>query len=153
MVAEVLQVPVTSTLKPILINRGRLLMQIWDNSKASKVAITINQANNLPSRCESEQWYTFVVGRLIFEESSVQTFQTKPMLTSNPIWNETFLFNYSEPIEDVNLEICLHDTQTPTDTRLLRENFIGMIILPLCEANLEDEPRWYELRVSIFNSA
>lgn len=68
------------------------------------------------------------------------------MPTGNPIWNETFVFDYTESIEDANLEICVHDTQTPSDTRLLRENFIGMIILPLSEANLEDEPRWYELR-------
>lgn len=51
-----------------------------------------------------------------------------------------------EPIEDVNLEIYLHDTQTPSDTRILQENFIGMIMLPLSEANLDDEPRWYDMK-------
>ena len=34
-----------------------------------------------------------------------------------------------EPIEFVNLEIYLHDTQTPSDTRILLENFIGMIMV------------------------
>lgn len=42
-------------------------MQIWDNCKCSKLAVTINQANNLPSRSENEQWFTFVGGRVIFE--------------------------------------------------------------------------------------
>jgi hypothetical protein len=141
-----------NVLKPILINRGRLLMQIWDNCESSKLAITINQASNLPTHNESEQWLTFVVGRLIFEDT-VQNLQTKPVLTNNgssgggaPVWNDTFLFDYNEPIEEANLEVCLYETQTPSDMRQMRENFIGMIILPLSEANLEDEPRWYELR-------
>ena len=73
-VAETLHVPCNSTLRPILINRGisiypaildylfiiitiiiiigRLLMQIWNDSEKSKLAITINQATNLPSRSE-----------------------------------------------------------------------------------------------------
>lgn len=149
-VTETLQVPpASSLLKPILITYGRLLMQIWDNSKSSKIAITINHATNLPTRSESEKWYTFISGRLIQEEKSVKTFKTNAIHGESPVWNETFLFDYDGSIDDANLEICVHDTQTQTDTRLLRENFIGMIILPLCEANLEDEPRWYELRVSL----
>jgi len=68
------------------------------------------------------------------------------LLGNNPTWNETYLFDYDhEKIEDVTIDIYLHDTQTPDDTRILKENFIGMIILPLTEANLDDEPRWYEL--------
>lgn len=124
-------------------------MQIWDNCKDFKLAVTINQANNLPPRSESEQWFTFVSGRVIFEEQTTQNFKTNAILNSNPTWNETFVFDYNESVEEATLEICVHDTQSPSDTRLLRENFIGMIILPLCEANLEDEPRWYELRVII----
>jgi hypothetical protein len=41
------------------------------------------------------------------------------------------VFNYVESIDDVNIEIYLHDTQIPSDTRILQENFIGMIMLPL----------------------
>lgn len=82
--AETLQVPCNSTLRPILINRGRLLMQIWNDIENSKLAITINQATNLPSRSESEQWYTYVIGRVIFEEQGVQNFQTKPTIGTNP---------------------------------------------------------------------
>ena len=68
-VAETLLVPLgSSLLRPILVTRGRLLMQIWNNCKASKLAITINQASNMPNRCESEQWWTFVAGRVIFEK-------------------------------------------------------------------------------------
>lgn len=106
-------------------------MQIWNDSENGKLAITINQATNLPSRSESEQWSTYVIGRVIFEEQSVQNFQTRPILGTNPVWSETFVFNYVEPLEDVNIEIYLHDTQTPSDTRILQENFIGMIMLPL----------------------
>ena len=56
------------------------------------------------------------------------------------------VFNYVESIDDVNIEIYLHDTQIPSDTRILQENFIGMIMLPLSEANLEDEPHWYDMK-------
>lgn len=147
-VAETLHVPQTSSLlKPILINRGRLLMQIWDNCKDFKLAVTINQASSLPPRAESEKWYSFIAGRVIFEEQAIQTFKTNASPNVNPVWNETFVFEYTESVEEATLEICVHDTQLPNDTRLLRENFVGMIILPLSEANLEDEPRWYELRV------
>ena len=73
-----------NTLRPILINRGRLLMQIWNDIENSKLAITINQATNLPSRSESELWFTYVIGRVIFEEQGVQNFQTKPIMGTNP---------------------------------------------------------------------
>ena len=33
---------------------------------------------------ESEQWYTYVIGRVIFEEQGVQNFQTKPQAGANP---------------------------------------------------------------------
>lgn len=150
-VAETLQVPPGGNLlKPILINHGRLLMQLWNNCEQLKLAITINQVNNLPPRSADEKWYTFVCGRLILDDQDTKVFETKPLLNPIGTWNETFVFDYKDSIDDALLEICLHDTQSPDDTRPLRENFIGMIILPLSEANLEDEPRWYELRVCFF---
>jgi hypothetical protein len=63
-------------------------MQIWNDIENSKLAITINQATNLPSRSDSEQWYTYVIGRVIFEESA-QNFQTNPTIGNNPVWSET----------------------------------------------------------------
>ena len=124
-------------------------MQIWDNSKLSKLAITINQANNLPVKGESR--YSFISGRVIFDELGVKTFETISVSlesNNNPIWNETFVFDcMNEQIEDIHLEICLYESKTEDDKRH-NDNFIGMLILPLSEANLEDEPRWYELRVS-----
>ncbi|CAF0956610.1 unnamed protein product [Brachionus calyciflorus] len=146
-VAETIHVPLGSNLlKPILINHGRLLMQLWNNCELFKLAITINQVNSLPPRSADEQWFTFVSGRVIFDDQDTKTFVTKAILNPSGVWNETFVFDYVDSIEDATLEICIHDTQNPDDTRPLRENFIGMIILPLSEANLEDEPRWYELR-------
>ncbi len=54
---ETLQVPVVANiLKPILVTRGRLLMQLWNDHKNLKLAVTINQASNLPPRCEDEHW-------------------------------------------------------------------------------------------------
>ena len=147
-VAETLFVPSkNSLLKPILINRGRLLMQLWDDSVKSKLAITINHANNLPPRSESEKWYTFMIGRLIYDDETIHKFKTTPILADTQSWNETFVFEYTNLLEEVFLEITVYDTLSNEDSRPLRENFIGMIVLPLNEANLEDEPRWYELRV------
>lgn len=194
-VAEKIQVPLTSSLlKPILKTLGRLQMQIWNNCREAKLALTINQASNLqiqhidaataaaaaavaaaasaPSvaavptttvipavtgSCSSSSGaqtpatsFILVVGRVIFEEQATKTFRTNPVPSSSkPVWNETFLFEYNESVEDATLEICAHETKSPNDLRLLRDTFLGMIILPLSEANLEDEPRWYELRVRI----
>ncbi len=100
----------------------------------------------MPPRSESELWFVFASGRLTPDDSTVKNFKTSSMPITNPIWNETFVFEYNDSVDDGHLEVCLHDTLSPNDTRLLRENFIGMIILPLNEANLDDEPRWYELR-------
>jgi hypothetical protein len=123
---ETLQVPVVANvLKPILITRGRLLMQLWNDHKNLKLAVTINQASNLPPRCENEHWYTFAIGRVIFYERPVKNFLTMPLLGNNPTWNETYLFEYgNEKIEDVTIDIYLHDTQTPDDTNLLHSFFL-----------------------------
>ena len=68
---------------------------------------------------------------------------------NNPVWNETFVFDsLNEQMEDINLEIFLYDSKTEKEKVQSDINFVGMLILPLSEANLEDEPRWYELRVS-----
>lgn len=192
-VAEKIQVPLTnnSLLKPILKTLGRVQMQIWNNCKEAKLALTINQASNLQVHMErdsptnpqstnststtnpnsvtssspvtvtttttattttSTTSFILVVGRVMFEEQATKTFRTNPVPTSSkPVWNETFLFEYNESVEDATLEICAHETKSPNDLRLLRDTFLGMIILPLSEANLEDEPRWYELRVSILH--
>lgn len=148
-VAEKIAVPCTSNLlKPILKTQGRLQMQIWNNCKELKLALTVNQASNLQLRAENEQSYILVVGRLTFEEQPTKTFRTNPVPAGlKPVWNETFLFDYNESVDEATLEICAHETKSPNDLRLLRETFLGMVILPLSEANLEDEPRWYELRV------
>ena len=126
-------------------------MQIWDNNKNSKIAITINQANNLP--CRSESKYSFVTGRVIFDEEGIKTFNTISVPlepNNNPVWNETFVFDsMNEQVEDINLEIYLYESKLEEEKTQTDMNFIGMLILPLSEANLEDEPRWYELRVSV----
>ena len=146
--AETIKVPVVqNVLKPILVNAGRLLMQIWNDHKNLKLAITINQASNLPPRSESEHWYTYAIGRVIFYERPVKNFLTTPIFGQSPTWNDTYVFEYGdELIDDISIEVYLHDTQNPDDTRILKENFIGMLILPLVDATLDDEPRWYELR-------
>lgn len=164
-IAEKIQVPLTtnSLLKPILKTLGRLQMQLWNNCRELKLALTINQASNLQLRMQPEsngsptrspldqqQSYIIIVGRVVFEdEQPTKTFRTNPIPSSSKpaVWNETFLFDYNESADDATLEICAHETKSPNDLRLLRETFLGMIILPLSEANLEDEPRWYELRV------
>ncbi len=149
--AETLEVPVLQNLlKPILINRGRLLMQLWNDCRQLKLAITISQACSLPTKSDSEeaesQSYTFAIGRFIFDEQSVQNILTKPMPSPSPVWNETYVFEYgNEAIEEAVLEIYLHETESLEDRRVLMDNFVGMITLPLVEANLDDEPRWYEL--------
>lgn len=205
-VAEKIQVPLTSSLlKPILKTLGRLQMQIWNNCKEAKLALTINQASNLQVQCVIDGMlatggsgsgsssspttaangggpssaaaavanvaslqapttgcssssspptsFILIVGRMVFEEQATRTFRTNPVpCSSKPVWNETFLFEYNESVEDATLEVCAHETKSANDLRLLRDTFLGMIILPLSEANLEDEPRWYELRVRLLRS-
>jgi hypothetical protein len=116
--AETLFVPSkNSLLKPILINRGRLLMQIWDDPVKSKLAITINHASNLPPRSESEKWYTFMTGRIFCDEETIHKFKTSAVLAENQPWNETFVFEYNHLVEEMILEISVYDTLSPEDTR------------------------------------
>ncbi|CAF0986719.1 unnamed protein product [Rotaria sp. Silwood1] len=146
---ETLEVPNVKELKPILINRGRLLAQIWHDVDDLKLALTIIQASNLPLRSNGDQPYAFITGKMLFEDRGFDMFETKIIHSSNPVYNETFVFHEVESVDVLHLEILLWDKkqyQTNNDSIDESDEFLGMIQLPLNEANLEDEPRWYELR-------
>ncbi|CAM4945415.1 unnamed protein product [Rotaria socialis] len=146
---ETLEVPNVKELKPILINRGRLLAQIWHDIEDMKLALTIIQASNLPLRSNGDQPYSFITGKMLFEDRGFDMFETKIIHSANPVYNETFVFHEVETVDVLLLEIFLWDKkqyQSHTDTTNESDEFLGMIQLPLNEANLEDEPRWYELR-------
>jgi hypothetical protein len=114
-----------------------------------KLALTVIQAGNLPLRTNGDQPYAYITGKMIFEDRGFDMFETKVIHSSNPVYNETFVFHEVETVDILRLEVLLWDkrqkSQPNTDTNDSDE-FIGMIQLPLSEANLEDEPRWYELR-------
>ncbi|CAM4811563.1 unnamed protein product [Rotaria magnacalcarata] len=146
---EKLEVPNVKELKPILINRGRFLAQIWHDIEDMKLALTIIQASNLPLRSNGDQPYAFINGKMLFEDCGFDMFETKIIHSANPVYNETFVFHEVETVEVLILEIFLWDKkqyQPHTDTTGESDEFLGMIQLPLNEVNLEDEPRWYELR-------
>ncbi len=118
-----------------------------------KLALTIIQAGNLPLRANGDQPYTYITGKMVFEDRGFDMFETKVIHSSNPVYNETFVFHEVENVDVLHLEVLLWDKkQYQTDHLINNSNtdesdeFIGMIQLPLNEANLEDEPRWYELR-------
>jgi hypothetical protein len=90
---------------------------------------------------------------MIFEDRGFDMFETKIIHSSNPVYNETFVFHEVETVDVLHLEVFLWDKKqyqkdNPTIHNSTDESdeFLGMIQLPLNEANLEDEPRWYELR-------
>ncbi|CAF2557883.1 unnamed protein product [Rotaria sp. Silwood2] len=146
---ETLEVPNVKELKPILINRGRLLAQIWHDVDDMKLALTIIQASHLALRSNGDQPYAFITGKMLFEDRGFDMFETKIIHSSNPVYNETFVFHEVESVDVLHLEILLWDKkqyQTNNDSTDESDDFLGMIQLPLNEANLEDEPRWYELR-------
>ena len=119
-----------------------------------KLALTIIQAGNLPLRPNGDQPYTFITGKMLFEDRGFDMFETKVIHSSNPIYNETFVFHEVDTVDVLHLEVLLWDKkQHLTDKHTTHsqsadesDEFLGMIQLPLREANLEDEPRWYELR-------
>jgi hypothetical protein len=118
-----------------------------------KLALTIIQASNLPLRSNGDQPYTFITGKMLFEDRGFDMFETKIIHSSNPVYNETFVFHEVETVDVLNLEVLLWDkkqshinNQTNNNSTDESDEFLGMIQLPLNEANLEDEPRWYELR-------
>ena len=118
-----------------------------------KLALTVIQAGNLPLRSNGDQPYTFITGKMLFEDRGFDMFETKVIHSSNPVYNETFVFHEVENVDVLHLEVLLWDkkqfqTDHETHNNSTDENdeFLGMIQLPLNEANLEDEPRWYELR-------
>ncbi|CAF3855710.1 unnamed protein product [Rotaria magnacalcarata] len=159
---ETLEVPNVKELKPILINRGRLLAQIWHDIDDMKLALTVIQAGNLPLRPNGDLPYAHISGKMLFEDRGFDMFETKIIHSSNPSFNETFVFHEVEAVDTLHLEIFLWDKKNnmPNDNNNKpittannnnsssddSDDFIGMVQLPLSEANLEDEPRWYELR-------
>ncbi|CAF3449487.1 unnamed protein product [Rotaria socialis] len=152
---ETLEVPNVKELKPILINRGRLLAQIWHDIDDMKLALTVIQAGNLPLRQNGDLPYAHISGKMLFEDRGFDMFETKIIHSSNPSFNETFVFHEVDAVDALHLEIFLWDKKNnmPKNNNNTNnssiddsDDFIGMIQLPLSEANLEDEPRWYELR-------
>ena len=130
----------------------RFSAQIWHDIEDMKLALTIIQAGNLPLRPNGDQPYTFITGKMLFEDRGFDMFETKVIHSSNPVYNETFVFHEVENVDVLHLEVLLwdkkqyhsdHSNQMKNDDP---DEFLGMIQLPLNEANLEDEPRWYELR-------
>ena len=119
-----------------------------------KLALTIIQAGNLPLRSNGDQPYTYITGKMLVEERGFDMFETKVIHSSNPVYNETFVFHDVETINALHLEVFIwdkrHEKPAPTNTSVSNEEdvdeFIGTVQLPMSEANLEDEPRWYELR-------
>ena len=118
-----------------------------------KLALTVIQAGNLPLRTNGDQPYAYITGKMLFEDRGFDMFETKVIHSSNPVYNETFVFHEVETIDVLHLEVLLWDkkqtTQPNPDNNTSLDDsdeFIGMVQLPLDEANLEDEPRWYELR-------
>lgn len=131
-----------------------VVAQIWHDVEDMKLALTIIQAGNLPLRSNGDQPYTFITGKMLFEDRGFDMFETKVIHSSNPIYNETFVFHEVDTVDVLHLEVLLWDkkqhhhdkkaahSQSSDDA----DEFMGMVQLPLSEANLEDEPRWYELR-------
>jgi len=124
-----------------------------------KLALTVIQASNLPLRSNGDQPYAYITGKMIFEDRGFDMFETKVIHSSNPVYNETFVFHEVETVDVLHLEVLLWDKKHPTNNHNNNSNnnnhnasldesdeFIGMVQLPLDEANIEDEPRWYELR-------
>ena len=131
-----------------------LLAQIWHDVEDMKLALTIIQAINLPFRSNGDHPYTFITGKMLFEDRGFDMFETKVIHSSAPVYNETFVFHEVETVDVLHLEVFLWDKKHYQLDRQTHHNnhdddsddFLGMIQLPLNEANLEDEPRWYELR-------
>jgi len=117
-----------------------------------KLALTVIQAGNLPLRSNGDQPYAYITGKMLFEDRGFDMFETKVIHSSNPTYNETFVFHEVETVDVLLLEVLLWDKKQPTQPKNKHssidesDEFIGMVQLPLDEANIEDEPRWYELR-------
>ena len=128
--------------------------QIWHDVEEMKLALTVIQAGNLPLRANGDQPYAYITGKMLFEDRGFDMFETKVIHSSNPIFNETFVFHDVDTIDVLRLEILLWDKKlnaqgnANTTCQSVDEvdEFVGIVQLPLSEANLEDEPRWYELR-------
>jgi hypothetical protein len=129
-----------------------LVAQIWHDVDELKLALTVIQAGNLPFRSNGDQPYTYITGKMLYEDRGFDMFETKVIHSSNPIYNETFVFHDVDTVDVLRLEILLWDKKQSTQTNNTTndnddsDEFIGMIQLPMSEASLDDEPRWYELR-------
>jgi Ca2+-dependent lipid-binding protein len=74
-----------------------------------KLALTVIQASNLPLRSNGDRPYAYITGKMLFEDRGFDMFETKVIHSSNPVYNETFVFHEVETVDVLHLEVLLWD--------------------------------------------
>lgn len=119
--------------EPSLISKcGSLEMTFKYNPAKGKMAITIHQAQDIPSKERGGASSTQV--RILLLPTKKQRYKTKVKTGENPVFNENFVFNKipQEEAHDMGMRIRLYGME-----RMRRERMIGETIIGFASLNLD----------------
>lgn len=119
--------------EPSLISKcGSLEMTFKYNPAKGKMAITIHQAQDIPSKERGGASSTQV--RILLLPTKKQRYKTKIKTGENPVFNENFVFNKipQEEAHDMGMRIRLYGME-----RMRRERMIGETIIGFASLNLD----------------
>ncbi|XP_048734981.2 synaptotagmin-14-like isoform X4 [Ostrea edulis] len=119
--------------EPSLISKcGSLEMTFKYNPDRGKMAITIHQAQDIPSKERGGASNTQV--RILLLPTKKQRYKTKVKAGENPVFSENFVFNKipQEEVYDMGMRIRLYGME-----RMRRERMIGETIIGFASLNLD----------------
>ncbi|XP_061165197.1 synaptotagmin-14-like isoform X2 [Saccostrea echinata] len=119
--------------EPSLISKcGSLEMTFKYDPNKAKMAITIHQAQDIPSKERGGASSTQV--RIMLLPTKKQRYKTKVKTGENPVFNENFVFNKipHEEVYEMGMRIRLYGME-----RMRRERMIGETIIGFASLNLD----------------
>ncbi|XP_062569887.1 synaptotagmin-16-like isoform X2 [Saccostrea cucullata] len=119
--------------EPSLISKcGSLEMTFKYDPNKAKMAITIHQAQDIPSKERGGASSTQV--RIMLLPTKKQRYKTKVKTGENPVFNENFVFNKipQEEVYEMGMRIRLYGME-----RMRRERMIGETIIGFASLNLD----------------
>ena len=110
---------------------GKLLFEFNYTPESQKLSVTVIKAADVPSKARGGS--SAIQVRLVLLPNKEQRFKTKVRPSSNPVFNETFLFVYVDQmvVNQSHVRIRIYGQERYNQGRL-----IGELIQPLKELNL-----------------
>ena len=120
---------------PMISKCGSLEMTFSYDSKRGRMAITIHQAQEIPSVDRGGASHSQV--RILLLPTKKQKFKTKVKTGQNPVYQESFIFNKipQEEVHSMGIRIRLYGVERMRRERMIGESIIGFASLNLDSAS------------------